>query len=73
MLEKLIAQIGDLNEEAMTAAQERQNSLTKPPGSLGVLEEVAIQIAGIMGTPVPAISGKAVVVMAGITVWWRKG
>lgn len=65
MLEKLIAQIGDLNEEAMTAAQERQNSLTKPPGSLGVLEEVAIQIAGIMGTPVPAISGKAVLVMAG--------
>lgn len=65
MLENLIAQIGDLDNDAMAAAQERQNSLTKPPGSLGVLEEVAIQIAGIMGTPVPAISGKTVLIMAG--------
>lgn len=65
MLEEIIAQIGDLNEEVMTAARERQNNLTKPPGSLGVLEDITIRLAGILETPVPSISGKTVLIMAG--------
>ncbi|PKN18561.1 MAG: nicotinate-nucleotide--dimethylbenzimidazole phosphoribosyltransferase [Deltaproteobacteria bacterium HGW-Deltaproteobacteria-6] len=51
----------------LTAAQEarmRQNSLTKPPGSLGRLEEISIQLAGMKADPIPQVSRKAVIVMA---------
>jgi len=34
-LQKVIQGIGSLNEKAMGAARERQDSLTKPQGSLG--------------------------------------
>ena len=47
MLEKIIKKIQPLNEEAMAAAQARQNMLTKPAGSLGRLEELYNQIEGI--------------------------
>ena len=39
--------IQPLDEEAMAAARERQAQLAKPPGSLGRLEELSIQLAGI--------------------------
>lgn len=64
-INEMISRVGELNEQVMAAARERQNSLTKPPGSLGVLEEVAIKVAGIMQLAVPEINGKAVLVMAG--------
>src|SRR5215213_950506 len=39
---------------AERAARERLDRMTKPPGSLGVLEDVAAQLAGIAGTcPAP--------------------
>ncbi|MDP2663592.1 MAG: nicotinate-nucleotide--dimethylbenzimidazole phosphoribosyltransferase, partial [Dehalococcoidia bacterium] len=46
-LEDTMARIGPLDEEAMASARARQDSLTKPLGSLGRLEELSIQIAGI--------------------------
>jgi nicotinate-nucleotide--dimethylbenzimidazole phosphoribosyltransferase len=49
----------------MEAARARQDSLTKPPGSLGRLEELSIQTAGIMANPLPRIKDKVVLVMAG--------
>lgn len=50
---------------AQMAAEERLNQLTKPPGSLGRLEALAVQLAGAMGTPeLPGRLRKAVVVMA---------
>ena len=33
----------------MVAARERQGTLTKPPGSLGRLEELAVWLAGVTG------------------------
>jgi nicotinate-nucleotide--dimethylbenzimidazole phosphoribosyltransferase len=63
-LERLIAQIGALDEEAMAAAQQRLDSLTKPPGSLGRLESLAVQLAGITGKARPAVDRKVIVVMA---------
>ena len=39
--------IEPLDEAAMIAARERQAQLAKPPGSLGRLEELSIQLAGI--------------------------
>ncbi len=57
--------IGPLDEEAMEAARARQDQLTKPAGSLGRLEELAVRIAGIAGNSTPRIESKVVVVMAG--------
>jgi nicotinate-nucleotide--dimethylbenzimidazole phosphoribosyltransferase len=48
----------------MAKAKERQDMLTKPTGSLGRLEQLSIQIAGIQGRPIPQIKQKAVIVMA---------
>ncbi|MCL4464423.1 MAG: nicotinate-nucleotide--dimethylbenzimidazole phosphoribosyltransferase [Chloroflexi bacterium] len=64
-LEKTIARIRPLDEVAMAAARARQDELTKPRGSLGRLEELAIQVAGIQGRARPSVRNKAVIVMAG--------
>ncbi|UVI32599.1 nicotinate-nucleotide--dimethylbenzimidazole phosphoribosyltransferase [Paenibacillus spongiae] len=53
------------DREAMDAAERHLNSLTKPPGSLGKLEAIARQTAGITGELVPDLSARAVIVMAG--------
>lgn len=39
--------------------------MTKPPGSLGRLEELSLQLAGIFGTERPVLRGKTVIVAAG--------
>ncbi|MGI5834899.1 MAG: nicotinate-nucleotide--dimethylbenzimidazole phosphoribosyltransferase [Chloroflexota bacterium] len=65
MIQHVIESIEPLDESAMVAARERQNQLTKPLGSLGRLEELAIQIAGITSNVRPRLPRKAVVVMAG--------
>ena len=64
-LEAMIAQIGPLDEAAMRAAHARQDSLTKPRGSLGRLESLSTQLAGITGDPQPQIRHKVVITMAG--------
>lgn len=63
-IERIAASIKPLDESAMGAARERQGRLTKPPGSLGRLEELAVQLAGITGQTRPRLPRKAVVVMA---------
>ena len=64
-LDSLIASISALDSRAMTAARARQDMLTKPQGSLGRLEALSIQIAGITGQAIPRITNKAIVIMAG--------
>ena len=44
-----IANISPLDEAAMAKARERQAQLAKPPGSLGRLEDLSVQLAGITG------------------------
>jgi len=63
-LKQLIGRIEPLDERAMSAAQHRQNTLTKPPGSLGRLETLSIQLAGMRGQERPKFKHKAVIVMA---------
>lgn len=53
----------DATQEAR--AWERLDSLTKPPRSLGRLEEVAARVAIVQGTDRPRISKKIVLLMAG--------
>ncbi|MCI0551147.1 MAG: nicotinate-nucleotide--dimethylbenzimidazole phosphoribosyltransferase, partial [Anaerolineae bacterium] len=57
--------IPPLDQAAMQAARERQYQLTKPAGSLGRLEELSIQLAGITGRNIPTIKDKVIIVMAG--------
>ncbi|GBF78405.1 nicotinate-nucleotide--dimethylbenzimidazole phosphoribosyltransferase [Paenibacillus sp. 598K] len=56
--------IGPLDESAMAQAAARLDSLTKPPGSLGALETLAVRLAGICGEVDPILRRKAIVVMA---------
>lgn len=65
LLSDALDSIKPLNKEAMDKARERQNNLTKPVGSLGVLEEISIQLAGITGNVINKVDRKTVVVMAG--------
>jgi nicotinate-nucleotide--dimethylbenzimidazole phosphoribosyltransferase len=57
--------IAPLDERAMTAARVHLDRLTKPPGSLGRLEEIVVQVAGISGEPRPPLGRRAIVVAAG--------
>jgi len=77
-LDETLAAIGPLDAEAVAAATERQARLTKPRGSLGVLEDVSIQLAGLAGEcPPPLPAPAAVAVFAadhgvhaqGVTPW----
>lgn len=61
----LLASAPGPDEEARAQAQARNRQLTKPPGALGRLEELAIWYAGWRGTPRPEISAPQVVVFAG--------
>jgi len=65
MLKDIIAKIQELDEVAMAAARARQDILTKPPGSLGRLEELSIQLAGIFGREIPTVKDKVIITMAG--------
>ena len=63
-LQKLIESVSPLNETAMNAARRRQAQLAKPPGSLGRLEELSIQLAGITGNVHNQIKKKHLLVFA---------
>ena len=63
-LKEAIANIQPLDEAAMQSARLRQDRLTKPRGSLGRLEELSIQLAGMRADPFPSVERKAVIVMA---------
>lgn len=60
----LIKSVSPLNEMAMDAAKRRQAQLAKPPGSLGRLEELSIQLAGITGNVHNQIEKKHLLVFA---------
>jgi nicotinate-nucleotide--dimethylbenzimidazole phosphoribosyltransferase len=59
------ATIGPLDAAAMAAVRAHLDRLTKPPGSLGRLERLVEQLAGISGSPTPRVDRPAVVVFAG--------
>ncbi|MBI2964924.1 MAG: nicotinate-nucleotide--dimethylbenzimidazole phosphoribosyltransferase, partial [Chloroflexi bacterium] len=61
----LLARIHPLDSDAMERARARQGRLTKPPGSLGRLELISVQLAGIFGLERPEIRSKTVIVAAG--------
>jgi nicotinate-nucleotide--dimethylbenzimidazole phosphoribosyltransferase len=54
-----------LDQAALKAARARQAQLTKPPGALGLLEEIAVRLAAMQGTQRPDLSRVHIVVFAG--------
>ncbi len=72
MQNKLEAELADIvnsirpfDEASAEKARQHSAQLTKPPGSLGKLEELAYQLAGIGGELWPDLRRKAVIVIAG--------
>ena len=63
-LDALVREVLPLDRGAMTAAEEYQVRLAKPPGSLGRLEEISIQLAGITGRVHNALNKKQLLVFA---------
>ena len=63
-LNEYISQIKGLDTDAMKEARERLDSLAKPPGSLGRLEDIAEQLAGISGSLYYDISKRCVIIMS---------
>ncbi len=63
-LDALVRAVAPLDRSAMTAAEEHQARLAKPPGSLGRLEEISIQLAGITGRVHNALNKKQLLVFA---------
>jgi nicotinate-nucleotide--dimethylbenzimidazole phosphoribosyltransferase len=61
MLDETVAALGVLDANAAGAARERQAALTKPSGSLGRLEDLSVQLAGIAGQCPPPLPLPAVV------------
>ena len=63
-LDALVREVFPLDRGTMTAAEEYQARLAKPPGSLGRLEEISIQLAGITGRVHNALNKKQLLVFA---------
>ena len=65
MIEELIAAVEPVSADHAALARERHDQLAKPPGSLGQLEDLAVQLAAISRKcPPPALSSPALVVAA---------
>jgi nicotinate-nucleotide--dimethylbenzimidazole phosphoribosyltransferase len=63
LLQQTIQSVQPLNHAAMIEAADRLNFLLKPQGSLGKLEEIAMQMAGITGKVINNPDKKAIMVM----------
>ncbi len=78
LLDEVVAAIRPLDDDAVAAARHRQAQMTKPAGSLGVLEDVSVQLSGLAGAcPPPMPEPAAVAIFAadhgvhaqGVTPW----
>ena len=60
----IIKNIGGLKSDLLRRTQERLDSLTKPQGSLGRLEELAKQVVSIKGCENPSLKNKVIFTLA---------
>ncbi|WP_439144019.1 nicotinate-nucleotide--dimethylbenzimidazole phosphoribosyltransferase [Planktotalea sp.] len=61
----VLAAMPSTDATAVSAAQDRNGQLTKPPGALGRLEELAIWYGGWRGSDRPRVGKRQVIVFAG--------
>ena len=73
-LASLLAAIPDVDNAAMAQAQQHIDGLLKPTGSLGRLESLAVQLAGMPGLHgTPQVAKKAILVMCADHGVWHEG
>ncbi|MFU1850771.1 nicotinate-nucleotide--dimethylbenzimidazole phosphoribosyltransferase [Citrobacter portucalensis] len=73
-LTSLLRAIPSPDSAAMLRAQQHIDGLLKPPGSLGRLESLAVQLAGMPGLKgTPHVNGKAMLVMCADHGVWDEG
>jgi nicotinate-nucleotide--dimethylbenzimidazole phosphoribosyltransferase len=65
LIRQVCRQIEPVDQAWLSAARERQLTLTKPPGSLGRLEEIANRLAAIQRSVTPVVTKKRIYVVAG--------
>lgn len=58
----LLRAVRPLDGSAMESARRRQAELAKPPGSLGRLEDLSVQLAGITGKVINSVNRRALLV-----------
>lgn len=63
-LEDTLSRITEPDAAVAAVSEARHKSLTKPPGSLGRLETLAIRLAAITGQPRPRLPNKLIAVFA---------
>ncbi|WP_350343074.1 nicotinate-nucleotide--dimethylbenzimidazole phosphoribosyltransferase [Proteinivorax tanatarense] len=64
LLQKIIKNIQPLDSEIMKKSRTRVDNLIKPPKSLGKLEAITVQLAGITKNIHPSVEHKAIIIMA---------
>lgn len=65
LIAQVCRQIEPVDQTWLGAAREKQLTLTKPPGSLGRLEEIANRLAAIQRNIMPVVTKKRIYVVAG--------
>ena len=65
LITQVCSQIEPIDPSWLDVARERQLTLTKPPGSLGRLEEIANRLAAIQRSVTPVVTNKRIYVVAG--------
>jgi nicotinate-nucleotide--dimethylbenzimidazole phosphoribosyltransferase len=73
LLKKVCESIVPLDRQMMTWARERMDNLTKPVGSLGRLEDIAVRLSGITGKQYPDVDRGTLIVMAADNGVWEEG
>ncbi len=78
LIRDTLAAIGGPDHASLAEARERQERLTKPSGSLGMLEDLSVQLAGLAGACPPPLPAPAVIAVfagdhgvhaQGVTPW----
>lgn len=64
LLNETLEKIEKLNKDTMKVTKERVDNLIKPQRSLGEVEDIVIQLAGITGNPFPVVDNKAIICMS---------
>ncbi len=65
MIDETLSRIKPVNQDLLEVAQRRLDNLTKPPGSLGRLEEFARRLVAITEDTMPSLNKKAIFTFAG--------
>ncbi|MCR1935349.1 nicotinate-nucleotide--dimethylbenzimidazole phosphoribosyltransferase [Clostridium tepidum] len=73
LLNETVKNIHPLYKQAMKNAWKRMDKLSKPIGSLGQLEEIAVRIAGITGKVKNKVNKKITVIMCSDNGVWEEG